>query len=236
MKRILALILALALAVVPISADSILAPKGFAGKLWPGALALYGTYKGVTKYLCTTQPYEKIAGGYRLLSAGHCVQLEPEGLVFSVAEEIGGPQSMVTMLKAYDGEGLDFSIFEFKTNKKYPILVLGTEKDLHVGDRIFYMHFAIGLGKQLSEGRVVSRTLIETKACVQTCVGDFIIQGYGSRGTSGAVVISEKTHKVVGLVTGQWDAAIGLGVEPISKFAQFLAGPGQAYPASDEEN
>src|SRR5579864_9364484 len=94
MKRFFALLLALAL-LFPVSVGSIQSPKGFVGKLWNSTFALYGTKGSVTHFICTAEPIEKTADGYRLLSAGHCVQSTPADLEFSVAEEIGGVRTPV---------------------------------------------------------------------------------------------------------------------------------------------
>lgn len=217
-------------------ADSMKAPRGFAGQLWTSTLALYGTKDGDTRFLCTAEPFEKIAGGYHLISAGHCVQLVPEGVEFSVAEEIGGPTTPVRVMKAYMGDGLDFAEFELKTDRKYTPFVLGDEHDSRVGDKIINPNFALGFGKQLSFGNVSSNILIASAKCpLHECSGSFLVQTYGEGGSSGSAVVSLKTHKVIGLI--DWSYAkgnIGFGIQPISTFYTFLKGPNQPHPDSEE--
>ena len=230
MKRLLALLLALAL-LFPISVGSIQSPTGFAGKLWASTFALYGTRGPVTHFICTTEPIEKIAGGYRLLSAGHCVQSTPADLQFSVAEEIGGARTPVKMVKAYLGEDVDFALFELKTDKVYPVFELGTEKDLKVGDAIINPNFSQGLGKQLSMGVVASMPITKSEDCEDAgCVGKFIIHESAGPGASGSAVLSVKTHKVVGVLVWEFEGKVGFGVEPISVFVKFMAGPNQPHP------
>lgn len=242
MKRIIAALLLpfliLTLFFVPafVGADSMKAPRGFAGQLWNSTLALYGTKNGDTRFLCTAEPFEKIAGGYHLISAGHCVQLVPEGVEFSVAEEIGGVATPVTVMKVYMGDGLDFAEFELKTDRQYTPFVLGDEHDSRVGDKIVNPNFALGLGKQLSFGTVSSNTLIASAKCrLQECSGSFLVQAYGAGGSSGSAIVSLKTHQVIGLVDWGIDKGnIGFGVQPISTFYKFLNGPNQPHPDSEE--
>lgn len=54
-------------------------------------------------------------------------------------------------------------------------------------------------------------------------------------GASGSAVVSVKTHQVIGLVVWRLDEPIGIGVEPISRFYKFLAGPTQIHPAIEED-
>ena len=215
------------------------APQGFTGKLYASTLALYGTKGGVTKFLCTAEPFERISGGYHLMSAGHCVQMVPADVQFSVADDIGGKLTPVTMLKAYLGDGIDFSEFELKTSEQYSLFVLGNEHDSHVGDRTINVNFSVGIAKQVSYGHIASASIPASDKCTGgtiNCTGNFMVQEFGAGGASGSAVVSEKTHQVIGLVTwGVSGETVGAGVEPISAFAAFLAGPTQPHPA-DEEN
>src|SRR4029077_20662898 len=107
MKRYLIIPLLLLLYCFPAHADSIKAPRGFAGKLWSGVMVLYATNANHQTAIRTTEPYEKIKGGYRLISAGHCVVDDPANLVFSVAEEIGSPATVVTLVKSRHDREMD---------------------------------------------------------------------------------------------------------------------------------
>ena len=232
MIRSLLIILFLILTAFSCSAQSPQPPAGFEGDAYNATLALYGTFHGVTHFVCTIQPYEKIPGGYHLISAGHCVQKIPAGMQFSVANQIGGPLTPVTMLKAYFGGGLDFSEFELKTDAVYTVLELGTETEEYVGAPIINVNFAAGLVKQFGFGFIASERMPESEHCdIDTCVGDYMVQIYGTGGSSGSAVISARTHKIIGITVGSFGVPIGLGVEPISWFKKFLAGPNQPHPA-----
>jgi hypothetical protein len=238
MKRILilALLFFALFGAFPARSQIIKPPKGFSGKLWAGTMALYGSLgQRPARMICTTTPIEKIKGGYQLLSAGHCVQAIPDGVQFFVADEVGGPLTPVTLIKAYFGGALDFSIFELKTTKKYPVFELGTESDLHIGDRTLNPNFSAALGKQLSVGRVSSMRLGKSPNCPdEGCLGRFLVQEDAAPGASGSAVFSAKTHKIVGLAVYQFDDQVGFAVEPISLFAKFLAGPNQPHPGASK--
>jgi hypothetical protein len=237
MKRLLAIVLALVFILAgSVDANTLHAPRGFAGQLYKGTLALYARLEGQDQFVCTTEPFEKIPGGYHLISAGHCVQLMPIGVQFFVADDIGGPLTPVKMLKAYFGGGTDFSEFELQTKRKYPVFVLGDEHNARVGDRTINPNFSAGVAKQLSLGYVSSDILGVTSRCpVDDCAGDFIVQSFDAGGASGSAVISARTHEVIGLIVIEFGANIGFGAEPISKFKKFLAGPNQPHPVETED-
>jgi hypothetical protein len=234
MKRFLIAALLFLLTGLSVSANAMKAPQGFPGKLWTSTLALYGTHNLKTQFLCTAEPIEKIAGGYRLLSAGHCVQDTPADMKFSVAEEIGGTLYPVQMVKAYDGDGLDFSIFDLQTTKSYTLFELGDERDSRVGDGTVNPHFALGLTKQLSFGVISSMMILKSEDCDDDgCVGKFLVQESAGMGGSGSAVLSSKSHKVIGLLVYEFrQGNVGFAVEPISLFAKFMAGPAQPHPGT----
>jgi len=240
MKRALALVLAFALTLLSFGAQAstFRSPDGFDGKMWDSTLALYGTLGDITHFLCTTEVIGKIPNGYRLLSAGHCVQLPPAGLQFSVSDDIGSPRTDVTLVKAYMKDDIDMAIFDLTTTKKYQVMELGDANDLQIGEAIVNPNFALGLGKQLTYGRVSSDILPLSEHCGKDCAGYFLVQGDGASGSSGSPIISERTHKVIGILIWGVDAGgfIGFGVEPISKFAVFMAGPNQPHPAPPSDD
>ena len=240
MKRLFVSVLAFLLAVTGTGsafANSIGAPRGFASDLYASAMALYATDgNNVTHFLCTAEPFEQIAGGYHLVSAGHCVQDIPADVQFSVSDEMGGQRTPVKMLKAFEGNGLDFSEFELLTQHKYFVMKLGNDNDLRIGDAVLDVNFSAGLAKQISLGLIASEAVPASGQCHDfECVGDFLVQMYGTAGASGSAVVSEKTHKIIGIAIWQAGSSIGLGVEPIDRFYAFLAGPNQPHPSEDDQ-
>jgi S1-C subfamily serine protease len=120
------------------------------------------------------------------------------------------------------------------TDKVYPVIPLGDESTLRVNDTVINVNFADGLGKQISLGRVSTQELVPTRDCPINCTDGFLVQGYGAAGSSGSVVISKKTHKIVGIVVWGFDVNVGMGVEPISRFQTFLQEPTQAHPVDED--
>jgi hypothetical protein len=234
MKKFLALLVIFVLATLPLAA--IQSPRGFAGKLWASTLALYGSSTSMTHFLCTAEPIAKIDGGYRLLSAGHCVQLTPAGLQFSVAEEIGGPRSPVTLVKAVLDDKIDFAVFDLKTTKTYTVFEVGDPKDVQIGDATINPNFALGLGKQLSPGIVTSMPLTSSEDCTGDCLGNLLVQEYAGPGASGSAILSAKSHKMLGILVYEFgQGQVGFAVEPISLIVTFNGMANQPHPADDSE-
>jgi hypothetical protein len=228
-KFLLSLILGFALA-MPMSVPAVSPqnPQGFAGKAYNATMALYGTIGGETEFICTIWTYKQIPGGYDLISAGHCVG-DVHADSYSVADTIDGKLTPVTLIKwVDDSETLDFSLWELKTTKTYPVLDLGTISDQHIGDRIVNPNFSQGITEFLSYGRI-SGPVVSGGA-----VPVYPVEVDGAPGASGSPIISLKTRKVIGILIYSppslgnlpIPAQLGVGVEPIDNFKTFLqAGP-----------
>jgi hypothetical protein len=224
MKTLFTLILTLVFATTAL-AGPIKPPRGYDGQLYKGTFELYATLGQITHADCTATPFERIPGGYLLITAGHCVKLAPAGVMFSVAEDINGVLRPVTLLRAVYEGNIDFSEFEFKTDKKYPIVTLGDEYGSRVGDHVVNPNIAMALGKQISHGVISSEQLQRSTPCPMGCFDNFLVQMYDGRGASGSVVISEKTREVIGIVVYEFGSPVGFSVEPISRFYRFLQTP-----------
>lgn len=234
MKRFLIAAVLVLLTALSSAAQTIHAPKGFAGKVWNSTFALYGTKGKTTHFVCTAEAIAKSRDGYVLLTAGHCVQEVPAGLQFSVSDEIEGPRTPVTLIKVYEGRGedpVDFALFDLKTTKKISILKLGTDDDIRIGGPTLNVHFAEGINKQLSYGVVSSQPIPKSENCAENgCLGNFLVQEYAGPGASGSAVISSKTHRLIGILVEQTEAPSGFAVEPISRLQKFTSLPKQAHP------
>ena len=176
--------------------------------------------------------------GYLLLSAGHCVYGEPSDFTFAVAEEIGGRLVPVAPVKARLGNAEDVSLFYMETAKKYPVIELGDESSETIGDAEINPNFTAGLTKQLAYARIASGVIGENEHC-PICMGTFLIHETAGPGASGSAVISEKTHKVIGIAIIAGVA--GIGVEPISTVRKALSEPDEyeqlhQLPSDDDDN
>lgn len=234
MKRFLVGILALVLMALSVGADSFRAPKGLAGRAWQDTVALYGSRGDISRFLCTAEVYQKVTGGYGIITAGHCTQTNPPDIKYSVAIGIGTPQQPVNLVKAHLGDGMDFAIFFWPTDAAYTPLDFGSDEDLRIGEPVINVNFALGLAKQLSYGHIASVNLPVSNECKATCPGYFLARlDGGGPGASGSAVISVRTRKIIGIVVGEWDEPVGFGVIPISHFAMLAGAPEQA-PTDDD--
>jgi hypothetical protein len=229
MKSFLAFALAVALAFTsPVLAKdkNIGEPKGFDNKVFHASFALYATSEeaGVDKpkFLCTVTSYKKINDGYLLIGAGHCTSANPSlpsDLKFFVSEDLNTPAMSVQLVKSELSETVDFSIFYLHSEKKYPVISFGDEKELSVGDKTVDVHFSLGAAKITSPGLVSS-----LDGSPRLPPGTFLVQQFDSHGASGSAVVSERTHKIVGIVKGGWDGAtMPTIVESISHIEEALA-------------
>lgn len=199
---------------------------GLKKKLTEASLAFYGEKGATVHFLCTATVFRKVADGYLLLTAGHCVIGNPDGVIYSVAEKIEGPRQFVDVLKARDDDDkpLDFAVLKLKTTKHYPVIPLGDERVAHVGDKILDVHFSEGIIQQVSEGRIASGIMTPSPKHTMG-IGRFMVQMYAGSGSSGSAVVYK--GRIIGIVRGGYDANIGGAITPISGFAEFMSLPNQ---------
>ena len=60
----------------------------------------------------------------------------------------------------------------------------------------------------------------------------FLVQMVEGPGSSGALVVSERTHRAIGIVVAS-GGDLGAVIEPIAKFATFMSLPTQPHPAEE---
>ncbi len=138
MRKALGMVLSLLLACMPVfaaqEADRTRMSKDHQ-RAYDAALALYGTYNGITHFLCsTTVVAEKEVASqtgkqheYLLLTAGHCIVGEglPVGLEFGVRPDIK-PESPkpelepVQVLRAENDAKFDFALLSLVSSNVYP--------------------------------------------------------------------------------------------------------------------
>lgn len=235
-SKVLATLFLLAVSVCSASAQTIKPPRGFEGKLAKATFSLYGHLPGSPRehFLCTATAYEKIKGGYRLISAGHCVQDSPAGALFEVSEIVGGPLVPVHLVKSRDEGVIDFSVFELISVKKYPVISLGTTSGLRVGDKVVDVHFSEGAAKQVSDGKVASQLMDSPEKC-GSCPGRYLVQIFAGPGASGSAIVLKKNHKIIAILRGGFESNIGAIVTPISNFQEFLSKPDQVVTSPEPE-
>ena len=210
MKRLAAAMLAFVLTfAVPASAKNISEPKGFDSEVYHASFALSATSEiaeaSTPRFLCTVTAYKKVKGGYLLIGAGHCTSENeelPPDMKYFVSEDIKAKTMPVQLLKAERTEEYDYAIYFFPTKNKYPTISLGDERDLGIGDITVDANFSLGVTKMVSPGVIVSQ-----ESTGRLPKGYFLVQQFDSHGASGSAIVSEKTHKIVGLVIAGWDGA-----------------------------
>jgi len=201
-------------------------PKGFDGKVYNGALALYASSEQIgakDKFLCSAQVIAKVDGGYELLSAGHCTPADPDmpaDMTFSVATDLGKTLFPVKLIAAKEEGPVDWAVYYFPTDQKFSVIPLGDESDVRINDKTVDVNFSLALAKEVSLG-VVSST-VQTQGPMS---GFFEVTQFDSHGASGSSVVSEKTQSVIGIVIAGIDGTTTpTWVEPISVIKSQIAG------------
>jgi S1-C subfamily serine protease len=157
----------------------------------------------------------KVDGGYELLSAGHCTPANPKlpsDMTFSVADDMNGALTPVTLVASKMQEPIDWAVYYLKTNKKYPVIALGDERKTQINDKTIDVNFSMALAKEVSMGVISSS--VQTDGEMK---GFFQVTQFVSHGASGSSVVSEKQHAIIGIVIAGIDGAtLPTCVEPIS--------------------
>ena len=220
--------LAVAMILTPACAGNknISTAHGFNGRVYNSVFALYGSSaaSGIQdRFVCTVTAYQQVNGGYLLIGAGHCTSANaaslPADMTYSVSEELGGKLTPVALLKSEMDEPLDYAVYFMPTKQKYPVLALGDETKDRIGDKTIDVNFSLAAAKMFSPGTIVSQ-VITTQTEVR---GFFLIDQFDSHGASGSSVVSEKTHKIIGLVIAGWDGeTMPSVVEPITSILPHI--------------
>lgn len=205
--------------------------SGFLADAYKATFILYGSSVSTDvtdRAICTLTAFEKVKGGYDLLSAGHCTSLNtadglPADLTYSVAEDIGKPLMPVTLVAARLQGSVDYSIFYLPTSNDYPVIPLGDESTMKVGDETISVNFSRSIAKEYSPGIIVSIGIIKIEDEPDWIPGLFEVQQFETNGASGSSVIDAKSHKIIGIVIGGEAGVSPAFVEPISFIKNDLA-------------
>ena len=216
-------------------------------KVYDATLALYGTYNGVTHFLCTTtvvaqrasQPHSDEMSKkyeYLLLTAGHCIKGDglPEGLVFSVSDTVvpeddAKDRQPVTVVKATNNTQFDFAILHLESDQLYPWIPINMHHIPKIEDKVYVVNYSLGFAKQIAKGYVATDVMTSGGARPQECDicgGRYMVHLFAGPGASGSAIIDDKTDEIIGVGEfGFPDQTLGLGVETTEAFRVWLTTP-----------
>jgi len=230
MKRVLSVMLAMALGVAPVFAGQSKLHK----RAEAAALVLYGesASRGVDALsMCTTQAYEKVNDGYLLLTEGHCIDPDETGAPDDVKYFVGplGAKSEkdgdpVEVVKWQNDGVVDAAELHVKTSKYYEVLPLAYQNP-QVEEKVFYVGYPKMINKIIFEGQVASEVgVVDGPHCEGICKGRIVVQIGGGPGASGSAIVSEKTGQIVGLLEGHMYEN-GVMMVPAQAIRDFLVKP-----------
>jgi hypothetical protein len=205
----------------------------FVSSLYSATALLYSQDdSGGMKMICTATAIEKLKDGYRFVSASHCacdddmdkeVVKPQKSFFFITADNPGEKEFMPAKLYAcgFQHESDDFSLFDVKTDKVFPVIPIGKDVVDNSGEPIINIASPQGLGRQTLHGFVSSPKL--DRAVIEGDInwtGAMILQLPNTAGgSSGSTVASPKQHAIVGFVVGHNDNSI-IAI-PVSRFTKF---------------
>jgi hypothetical protein len=198
---------------------------------------------------CAAQSFQKIPRGYLLLTAAHCV-VEERSAGFIKFDEIvvdnrlfvdyGNPDASrkfipVTIKLVGDlRNGYDIAILEMDTTAVLPVIPLGDESTLDMGDKLVSVSGPEGAYvKFWFEGYLSAKKSQIDPALVRDRLGwknlEFIEMG-GTFGSSGSAIISVDQRAIVGVYDAMFRPSldrISIGMVPVSIVKQLIAHPDQ---------
>lgn len=233
MRRLLILLLSTLLVMVPVRAmdhDKALVEKA------KGAVALLysQTDSGGMTMHCTATAFEKVEGGYRFVSAAHCVgnddtqkekAASPTNTPFYITfDEVNVTKKFYpakVIFVGYQHRGEDFAVFEVKTTEVWPTIPLGDERKEAEGASFINIASPLGLGKQVMYGTISN--LFLDRPVVQGDInwkGTLVLQIPGVQGgSSGSALIADDQQAIVGFLVG----SIGEGTIVAIPVSRFIA-------------
>jgi len=158
---------------------------------------------------CTATTFAKTRGGYRLLTAAHCVNgddVSPTDSFF-----VDFPDGATYPLKLeYLGsvDAADYAVFSFLSEQDREYIPIGDASELEVADKVEYAGYAGMYGQQWFEG-TMSRVKPAPKWIKAQWPNEMLVQIAGGPGTSGSALVSVRQRAIVGVLTGRRENSIG---------------------------
>ena len=182
---------------------------------------------------CTATAYRKYAGGYRFVTAAHCIHGESdeeqsEVKYYITSDAFGAktyiPAQLVKASSKTSGE--DFAIFAVETPLPFSVIPLGDNTAASIGDPVTDVASPLGLGKQFFHGYISNLKLDRPKLDAEEVKwSDVMLVMIGSApGSSGSSIVSDDQKAIVGILVGGFGGGnIGAIVVPVNKFKTFEA-------------
>jgi len=207
-------------------------PTGFHRKIYDATFALYAHNSEGGGYECTLTAWKKVSNGYLLITAGHCTTANPQipkDAEFFIAEEIDGKEEPLKLVHAVLNVPLDYGIFFWKTTRRIKVVPFGDERKERIGNQTVNVNFSLGITKEVSMGVIQSQLITTNEVSIgplhsMKVGGMFLDSEFASHGASGSAVVSQKTHKIIGLlVSGMDGLTMPPFIEPITLIEADLA-------------
>lgn len=237
MRRFLCVAALLAASLFGTQARAAETKQEFVKRVYSSVVLLYAQDEtGGMKMRCTATAYRRIdakdgAKKTRFVSAAHCVEgntdEEQARQKFFVTLDAEGAKTFLpaVLVKAGDKKkGDDFSIFEVEGDK-IPVIPVGDDKPLAVGDQVVDVSSPFGLGKIYFEGYIgclhIDRPPLDAGEVQWNDV--MIAEIGGGPGSSGSSVVSVDQKAIIGFLVGSFNGNVGMIVVPVDKFKKFEA-------------
>lgn len=209
----------------------------FVKRVYSSVVLLYAQdEQGGMKMRCTATAYRRKdekdgTKKTRFVSAAHCVEgdtdEEQSKQRFFITLDAEGTKTFLPaiLVKAGDKKkGDDFSIFEVEGDK-FPVIPVGDNKSLTVGDQVVDVSSPFGLGKIYFEGYIgslrIDRPPIEGGDIEWNNI--MIVEIGAGPGSSGSAVVSVDQKAIIGFLVGAFNGNVGVITMPVDKFKAFEA-------------
>jgi hypothetical protein len=183
---------------------------------------------GSFEHICTVAAIQHIEDGYIFATASHCVEDELNRDFYYVGSDEGGEQRLMPVVAYERGSlpnGYDVALLRVKTTTFFPVISVGTGKDIRRGEPIYTVAAAEGVGKLVLNGFIAMPVLHRPYADNKTNWSTFMmlqVAGLGP-GASGAPVICERQQALCGIFVGTFaNEPVAVPVERVREFIAFI--------------